>query len=115
PSAQRAWTAHNPVPASATVDRAKVWPEGVFSYTSFEGKQCALPMLTDAYGLYYNTDLLKKHGISAPPKTTAELADMAKKLTEYNPDGSIKVAGFMPLVGFYGSTTANTLGHAYGA
>jgi multiple sugar transport system substrate-binding protein len=72
-------------------------------------------MLTDAYGLYYNTDLLKKHGISAPPKTTAELADMAKKLTEYNPDGSIKVAGFMPLVGFYGSTTANTLSHAYGA
>ena len=40
---------------------------------------------------------------------------MAKKLTEYNPDGSIKVAGFMPLIGFYGSTTVNTLGHAYGA
>ena len=24
---------------------------------------------------------------------------MAKKLTEYNPDGSIKVAGFVPLIG----------------
>ena len=87
----------------------------MFSYTSFEGKQCALPMLTDAYGLYYNTDLLAKNGISAPPKTTAELADMAKKLTEYNPDGSIKVAGFVPLFGFYGSLTVDTLSHAYGA
>lgn len=110
-----AWQDLNPYLQSSKVDKAKVWPAGVFSYTSFEGKQCALPMLTDAFGLYYNTDLFKKHGVSTPPKTTAELADMAKKLTEYNPDGSIKVAGFMPLIGFYGSTTVNTLGHAYGA
>jgi multiple sugar transport system substrate-binding protein len=40
---------------------------------------------------------------------------MAKKLTEYNPDGSIKVAGFVPLFGFYSSTTPNVLGHAFGA
>jgi multiple sugar transport system substrate-binding protein len=110
-----AWQDLNPYLQSSKVDKAKVWPGGVFSYTSFEGKQCALPMLTDAYGLYYNTDLFAKHGISAPPKTTDELADMAKKLTELNPDGSIKVAGFMPLFGFYGSTTVNTFGHAYGA
>ena len=30
-----------------------------------------------------------------------ELLDMAVKLTTYNPDGSIKVAGFVPLWGFY--------------
>ena len=35
----------------------------MFSYTSFEGKQCALPMLTDAYGLYYNTDMFAEAGI----------------------------------------------------
>ena len=110
-----AWQDLNPNLQASKIDKAKVWPAGVFSYTSFENKQCALPMLTDAFGLYYNTDLFKKHGISTPPKTTAELADMAKKLTEYNPDGSIKVAGFMPLIGLYGSTTVNTLGHAYGA
>jgi multiple sugar transport system substrate-binding protein len=110
-----AWQDLNPYLSSSKVDKAKIWPEGVFSYTSFEGKQCALPMLTDAYGLYYNTDLLAKKGISEPPKTTAELADMAKKLTEYNPDGSIKVAGFVPLFGFYGSLTVDTLSHAYGA
>jgi multiple sugar transport system substrate-binding protein len=110
-----AWQDLNPLLQAAKIDKAKVWPSGVFSYTSFENKQCALPMLTDAYGLYYNTDLFAKHGITAPPKTVSELADMAKKLTEYNPDGSIKVAGFVPLIGFYGSTTANTLSHAFGA
>ena len=26
---------------------------------------------------------------------------MAKKLTEFNPDGSIKVAGFVPWFGYY--------------
>ena len=25
-------------------------------YTQFEGDQCALPLLSDAYGLYYNKD-----------------------------------------------------------
>jgi multiple sugar transport system substrate-binding protein len=110
-----AWQDLNPYLQSSKVDKAKIWPAGVFSYTSFENKQCALPMLTDAYGLYYNTDLFKAKGIASPPKTMTEMADLAKKLTEYNPDGSIKVAGFIPLIGFYGSTTANTLSHAFGA
>jgi multiple sugar transport system substrate-binding protein len=110
-----AWQDLNSYLQADKIDKASVWPSGVFSYTSFENKQCALPMLTDAYGLYYNTDLFKKHGITAPPKTASEFADMAKKLTEYNSDGSIKVAGFVPLFGFYGSTTPNTLGHAFGA
>jgi multiple sugar transport system substrate-binding protein len=39
---------------------------------------------------------------------------LAKKLTEYTPDGSIKVAGFFPLFGLY-QNTVNTLGHAYAA
>ena len=67
------------------------------SYTNFGGKQCALPSLTDAYGLYYNKDLFAKAGITSPPKTMTELMDDAKKLTVRNPDGSIKVAGFVPL------------------
>jgi multiple sugar transport system substrate-binding protein len=110
-----AWQDLNPYLQADKVDKNAVWPSGVFSYTSFENKQCALPMLTDAQGLYYNVDLLKKHGFSEPPKTVSQLADMTKKLTEYNPDGSIKVAGFVPLFGFYSSTTPNILGHAFGA
>jgi multiple sugar transport system substrate-binding protein len=66
------------------------------TYTKYGSNQCALPSLTDAYGLYYNKDMLKKAGIS-PPKTMDELMADAKKLTVRNPDGSIKVAGFVPL------------------
>jgi multiple sugar transport system substrate-binding protein len=67
------------------------------SYTNFDGKQCALPSLTDSFGLYYNTDMFKAAGIKSPPKTMSELMADAKKLTQRNPDGSIKVAGFVPL------------------
>jgi multiple sugar transport system substrate-binding protein len=58
-------------------------------------------MLTDAYGLYYNLDMFKAAGIAAPPKTFSELMADAQKLTQLNPDGSIKVAGFVPLNTFY--------------
>jgi multiple sugar transport system substrate-binding protein len=75
----------------------KDFAPAAISYTNFDGKQCALPSLTDSFGLYYNKDLFAKHGITAPPKTMTELMADAKKLTEYNPDGSIKVAGFVPL------------------
>jgi multiple sugar transport system substrate-binding protein len=77
-------------------------PAGALAYTSYKGNQCMLPMLTDAYGLYYNTAMFQKAGIANPPKTYSELFDDVKKLTQFNPDGSIKVAGFLPLaVGDY--------------
>lgn len=71
------------------------------SYTSFEGTQCSFPLLADAYGLYYNTDLLKAAGYTSPPKTLDELEQMTLKLTTYNADGSIKTLGFNPLMGAY--------------
>ena len=67
---------------------------------AWRGHHCAVPYMADAMGLYYNKDLLTKAGYSGPPKTVSELADMAKKLTQRNADGSIKVAGFVPLVDF---------------
>jgi multiple sugar transport system substrate-binding protein len=77
------------------------FPDSVTRYTSYAGSQCALPFLTDAMGLYYNKDLLAKHGFTEPPKTMSELTSMAKELTEFNADGSIKVAGFVPWFGYY--------------
>jgi len=41
--------------------------------------------------------MFQKAGIASPPKTYSELFDDVKKLTQFNPDGSIKVAGFLPL------------------
>ncbi|WP_433444400.1 ABC transporter substrate-binding protein [Nonomuraea sp. CA-141351] len=75
-----------------------VLPEVARAYSSFEGKQCTLPLLADAYGLYYNKALMKGN---APPKTLSELTALAKKLTVRDADGTIKVAGFIPSVQYY--------------
>src|SRR3954471_18203685 len=70
-------------------------------YTKYKDTRCALPMLADVYGLYYNKKLFKQAGITAPPKTMSELSADAKKLTQRNPDGSLKVVGFNPTWGWY--------------
>ncbi|MFI5054221.1 MAG: ABC transporter substrate-binding protein, partial [Acidimicrobiia bacterium] len=87
------------------MDITTIVPKPALQYTSYQGDQCSLPVLSDAYGLYYNLDMFQKAGISGPPKTLSELETDAKKLTVFNADGSIKVAGFIPLNAFYESTS----------
>ncbi|MEU9609828.1 ABC transporter substrate-binding protein [Streptomyces sp. NPDC048057] len=77
------------------IDPTKVFHKPLLDYTQFEGNQCALPLLNDAYGLYYNKDAFKKAGITAPPKTWSEFAEVAKKLTQPKGDGYQQL-GFMP-------------------
>ncbi len=84
-----------------------VFPEVPRQYSQFEGTRCALPMLADVYGLYYNKDILAKAGIDSPPQTVSQLMDDAKKLTERNPDGSLKVVGLDPFDGFYENVAAH--------
>jgi multiple sugar transport system substrate-binding protein len=76
-------------------------PDAVRSYTEYKGNRCAMPLLSDVYGLYYNKDMLAEAGITAPPSTTAELLDFAKRTTKKAADGSIEVAGFLPTMLFY--------------
>ena len=83
------------------VDISTVIPEQALRYTSYNGDQCTLPVLSDAYGLYYNDAMFQQANISSPPTTLSELEADAKKLTQFNSDGSIKIAGFMPLHAFY--------------
>ncbi|HET8893944.1 MAG TPA: extracellular solute-binding protein [Gaiellaceae bacterium] len=78
-----------------------VFPAATNYYTQYGGKKCALPLLADTYGLYYNKKLFAKAGITSPPKTISELTADAKKLTVRNPDGSLKQVGFDPFIGFY--------------
>ena len=84
------------------------FPATVRAYTSYHDRRCAMPFLADVYGLYYNKTLLRQAGFTAPPKTMTELADMAKKLTKRSPDGTIEVAGFLPLLNFYEHTPQHT-------
>jgi multiple sugar transport system substrate-binding protein len=84
-----------------------IFPEVPRQYSQFQGTRCALPMLADVYGLYYNKDLLAKAGIDSPPQTVSQLMDYAKKLTQRNPDGSLKVVGLDPFDGFYENVAAH--------
>jgi multiple sugar transport system substrate-binding protein len=83
------------------------FPATVRQYTEYNGKRCSMPVLADAYGLYYNKKMFAEAGISGPPKTLDELADDAKKLTQRAADGTIQVAGFLPEWGFYENSPAH--------
>ncbi|MFC8276093.1 ABC transporter substrate-binding protein [Streptomyces sp. NPDC057271] len=77
------------------VDLDKTFSKILQDYTQFEGKRCSLPLLSDAYGLYYNKDAFRAAGITAPPKTWSEFTEVAKKLTKEKGD-SYERLGFMP-------------------
>jgi len=92
-----------PFLSKSGIDPEKTFPGPQLSYTQYNGNQCALPLLSDAYGLYYNKDAFKAAGISAPPKTMSELDADAVKLTKASGDGYSQI-GFMPDYHFYEST-----------
>lgn len=47
---------------------------------TYKGKQYGITYYTDFMGFIYNTDMLRKAGYSAPPKTWAEVSEMAKAI-----------------------------------
>jgi multiple sugar transport system substrate-binding protein len=67
-------------------------------WTQYQGKQYGLPFGQDTWGLYYNTDMFTAAGLdpAKPPTTPDELWADAAKLTKWNADGSLAVAGFIP-------------------
>ncbi|MFI6478434.1 extracellular solute-binding protein [Nonomuraea sp. NPDC050663] len=81
-----------------------VLPATSRSYTEFEGKRCTMPLLADAYGMFYNTDLMKGE---QPPKTLTELTELTKKLTVRDANGDIKVAGFIPSFQYYENSASH--------
>jgi multiple sugar transport system substrate-binding protein len=101
-----AWIDLNPYIKRDNFDLNK-FPAAVKEYTQFQGKRCSMPVLADAYGIYYNKAMFAAAGISEPPKTLQELTDDAKKLTKRKADGTIEVAGFLPLWGFYENSPAH--------
>ena len=84
--ASGAWIDLAPYLKQSKID-VNQFPAASRYYTQYNGKRCALPVLADSYGLYYNKPMLAKAGFKAPPKTLAELTAMAKKLTVRNADG----------------------------
>ncbi|RST18124.1 ABC transporter substrate-binding protein [Streptomyces sp. WAC05374] len=92
-----------PFIAKSGIDLEKTFAKPRLDYTRFEDRRCALPLLGDAYGLYYNKDAFRRAGIAAPPKTWSEFDEAALKLTEPKGD-SYQQLGFMPVFHGYEST-----------
>ena len=101
-----AWVDLGPYMKRDGVDDS-IFPKAPRDYTQFQGKRCALPMLADTYGLYYNKTLLAKAGITSPPKTISELTADAKKLTKRDSSGKLKVVGFNPFPSWYENVPAH--------
>ena len=108
-----AWIDLGPYMKDDGVDDS-IFPEAPRDYSKFEGTRCALPMLADTYGLYYNKALLAKAGYKTPPKTISQLTAMAKKLTQRIANGKLKVVGFNPFPSWYENVPAH-FGPSWGA
>ncbi|WP_243639994.1 ABC transporter substrate-binding protein [Streptacidiphilus pinicola] len=105
-----AWIDLNPLLQKDGIDPKTTFSPAMLNYTQYKGDQCSLPLLGDAYGLYYNVDMFKAAGISSPPKTFSELAADAVKLTKG--DGSQQL-GYMPVWDYYEQNTGY-VGGQYG-
>jgi multiple sugar transport system substrate-binding protein len=90
------WADLDPFMKKTGMDKNKVFPKTLLDYTSYDGDQCALPLLADAYGMYYNKDAFREAGISRPPRTMSELKRDAVKLTKRTKNGGYERVGFMP-------------------
>ena len=76
--------------------------------SSFGGHVYGIPMVLDTRVLYWNKARFKERAAqliaagmdpTRPPRTWSELLAYNKALTEWNPDGSLKKAGFIPALG----------------
>ncbi|MCX4762210.1 ABC transporter substrate-binding protein [Streptomyces sp. NBC_01275] len=99
----------NPFFKKSDIDPATTFPKAMNEYTQFDGDRCAVPLLGDAYGLYYNKTAFKAAGITAPPKTWSEFEADAKKLTIAQ-GNSYKQLGFMPNYHGWETTTEHYMG-----
>lgn len=94
------------------VDPTTPIPEQYFPATwdeaSYQGKVYGIPWMADTRILSWNREVfraeaekLRKAGLdpTRAPRTWSELLAYSKALTEFNPDGTLKRAGFIPSFG----------------
>ncbi len=95
-----------PFLAKDHIDPATTFPKPMLEYTQYQGRRCTLPLLGDAYGLYYNKKAFAAAGIARPPRTLSEFKADAVRLTKPKGDSYAQL-GFMPDFHGYESTTTH--------
>ena len=61
--------------------KSQIMP-GAWSTVEYQGQAYGMPWILDTKYLFYNTEMLEKAGISAPPKTWDELLEQAKTIKD---------------------------------
>ena len=89
--------------------QAKLHLRSIVSNDTVGGKLVAMPWFGDYGILYYRTDLLRKYGFKAPPKTWSQLFSMAKKIQDGERKSNPNFAGFVFQGNAYEGLTCNSL------
>ncbi|MGJ8584076.1 MAG: ABC transporter substrate-binding protein [Marinosulfonomonas sp.] len=87
--------------AKSDIIDPSVYFEGPLNSVMWDGRLYGIPEYTDTIGVFYNKDLFAKAGLTEPPKTWAEFADYASKLTD--PDNNVYGATFSARAGEEGT------------
>jgi trehalose/maltose transport system substrate-binding protein len=89
--------------------QAKLHSKGIVQGFTIKGQLVAMPWFSDYGILYYRTDLLRKYGYKAPPKTWAQLGAMAKKIQDGEQASNPNFYGFVYQGNAYEGLTCDSL------
>jgi trehalose/maltose transport system substrate-binding protein len=89
--------------------QSKLHIKSIVQNDTIGGKLVAMPWFGDYGILYYRTDLLKKYGYKAPPKTWSDLFKMARKIQNGEQKTNKNFYGFVFQGNAYEGLTCNTL------
>ena len=93
-------------------DRRQHVPEGVAVLHAVQGQAVCLAAARRRLRLLLQQEDVQGGRAHEPPKTMSQLTAYAKKLTKKNSDGSIKVAGYNPFLGFYAGNAPDLSAYA---
>ena len=89
--------------------QSKLHLASIVANDTIKGKLVAMPWFGDYGILYYRTDLLRKYGYKAPPKTWGALFAMAKKIQNGERGSNPNFAGFVFQGNAYEGLTCDAL------